>query len=116
MEFYANYERLVRRFFDVFGENAVLSDRLHGTLGGEFATDEVESVNFIARLYDVIDARFSRRKAWVDRQGTVLRLVDNHGLISRDLTDWCRQSTDHYVGWGEQDFGDGKVIAGLKAL
>ena len=46
----------------------------------------------------------------------ILRLWDKHVLHSRDLAEWCRRSPNHYIRWGEEDFGNGKIIADLKAL
>jgi hypothetical protein len=113
---YMNYKNVNRPFFEVFGERAVLAERSRGTVSGEFATDDPKSVVFVTRLYEVIDACFSGRAAWVDPQGTILRMFDKPSLHSRDLAEWCRRSTDHYLMWGREDFGSGQTIAGLKAL
>lgn len=115
-EFFANHERFNSRFYEAFGNEAVLADRNSGKISGEFATDEPNSLRFVDRLYEVINACFARKAAWVDPHGTVLQLRDMHALYSRDLTDWCRRSSHHYLSWLEKDFGNGKVIAGLRAL
>jgi hypothetical protein len=64
----------------------------------------------------VIDACFSRRAAWVDNRGNVLGVREKHNLHSRDMAEWCRQSPNHYIGWSEQDFGDGNTVVGIRAL
>ena len=115
-EFYHNYEQFIAKFFEAFGNEAVLADRNFGTIRGEFATNDPSSEQFVSNLYEVIEACFSRQAAWVDPQGTILRLWDKHVLHSRDLAEWCRRSPNHYISWGEKDFGNGKIIAGLKAF
>lgn len=115
-EFYKNWENLNSRFFSAFGGEAILAERNSGKISGEFSTSSPKAIEFVARLYEVIGACFSRRACWVDPQGAVLQIVDKTSLHSRDLEVWCRQSTVNYIGWAEDDFGHGKVVAGLRAL
>ncbi len=115
-EFYANYQQFTSRFFGAFGDQAVLAERNFSMVRGQFATHDANTLPFVNKLYEVIEACFARQAAWVDPQGTVLRLFDKPTLHSRDLAAWCRRSPNHYLSWGEEDFGNGKIIAGLKGL
>ncbi|CAH2605949.1 conserved protein of unknown function (plasmid) [Rhodovastum atsumiense] len=115
-ERYVNHKEFNSRFFEAFGNKSVLAERNFGIISGEFATNDPNSRDFVSRLYELIDACFSRQAAWVDPQGTLLRRLDRHSFHSRDLTEWCRRSPNHYISWGDEDFGNGKIIAGLRAL
>ena len=111
-----NYSEFHGKFFRAFGDGAVLADRNYGSIRSEFATDGDGSAEFVRKLYEAVDACFSRRAAWVTPQGEVLQLFDKHTLHSGDLADWCRQSQGNCTSWTEKDFGAGMTIAGMKAL
>jgi hypothetical protein len=112
-----NCQHFHSKFLTVFGDEAVLADGLRaGFVRAMFPTDAPKSIDFITRLQAVTDRCFSRRVAWVESHGHLLEIGEEHALHSRDMADWCRQSPRHFIGWSERDFGNGKIVVGIRAI